>query len=227
MSMKAMLLAAGRGERMKPLTDHLPKPLISVGTKTLIENNIERLRQAGIKEIIINVSYRADQIINYIGDGRRFGVHIAYSKEPNNPLGTGGGILKALSFFEGKPFLVLNSDVWTDFPFGELLQVGAASDAHLVLVKNPDFHKKGDYCLLETGELELEGPPKLTYAGFGVMHPRLFAPCKPGYFSFVPLIDAAIKRSAVTGCYYKGLWFNVGTVKELDSLKTELKKMKD
>lgn len=222
MGMKAMLLAAGRGERMKSLTDHLPKPLISVGSKTLIEHNLERLGRVGIREVVINVSYRGHQIMDYIGDGRRFGVCVTYSMEPNSPLGTGGGILKALPFFESQPFLVLNSDVWTDYPFQELLKEGSASDAHLVLVDNPDFHAEGDYCLLKSSKLGLQGTSKLTYAGFGVIHPRLFASCHPGYFSYIPLIEQAIQRSSVTGCCYKGVWFNVGTEKELNALKTML-----
>ena len=220
--MKAMLLAAGRGERMRPLTDKLPKPLIPVGSKALIEHNLEKLKQAGITEVVINVSYCAKQIIDRIGNGERFGIKITYSYEPDAPLGTGGGIFQALKFLGNAPFLVLSSDVWTDYPFEQLLQQ-PKGEGHLILVENPDFHPDGDFCLLETGQVSSKQSPKLTYANIAVIHPRLFKSCQSGAYALAPLLEKAMTRSAVTGEVYRGQWYNVGTPKELEKLQKILR----
>ena len=219
--MKAMLLAAGRGERMKHLTDHVPKPLLSVGSKTLIEHNLERLKAAGINDVVINVSYRGEQIVEKIGDGKRFGMKITYSYELDLPLGTGGGVFQALKYLGKQPFLVLSSDVWTDYPFEKLKDLPKC-DGHLILVNNPDFHPKGDYCLLETGRVSAKDKPKFTYASFAVIHPRLFKGCQEGYYSMIPLLEEAMKHSVVTGELYRGEWFNVGTPEELKKLRQHL-----
>jgi len=220
--MKAMLLAAGRGERMKSLTDNLPKPLLSVGSTTLIEHNLESLAKAGIKEVVINVCYRAQQIMHHVGDGKRFGMDITYSYEPDERLmGTGGGIFQALPFLGNAPFLVLSSDVWTDYPFAQLLDQ-PNGDGHLILVENPDYNPDGDYCLLETGQLSTELSPKLTYASFAMVHPRLFQNCQAGYYSIIPLLEEAMTRNTVTGEFYPGQWYNVGTAEELAKLQSAI-----
>ena len=220
--MKAMVLAAGRGERMKALTDHLPKPLISVGSKTLIEYNLARLQQAGVRDVVINVSYRGQQIIDHLGDGQRFGLNIRYSHEPDKPLGTGGGIHQALPLLGEDPFIVLSSDVWTDYPLEKLWQQ-SVKDAHLVMVDNPDFNASGDYGLTPAGHLNKDTHPKYTYASFGVLHPRLFRDHRPGYGAISALLAAAMARSTVTGELYQGQWFNVGTATELRRLSAVLK----
>ena len=216
--MKAMLLAAGRGERMQSYTDALPKPLLPIGSQTLIEHNLEKLKQAGVTEVVINVSYRAKQIIEKLGDGQRFGLKITYSYEPEKPLGTGGGIFQALKFLGDEPFLVLSSDIWTDYDFSRLFEK-TSIDGHLILVDNPAYNLKGDYALLESGCLSAERSPKLTYASFGVMHPRLFDGCQPGYYSMITLLEKAMLSASVTGEIYRGEWFNVGTPEELKKLR--------
>jgi len=222
--MKAILLAAGRGERMGTLTDALPKPLIRVDGKTLIEYNLERLMKAGIRDVMINVHYLAEQIIDHVGDGKRFGLNITYSHEAEKCLGTGGGIFRVLKFLGDKPFLVLSSDIWTDYPFHNLCTLGDKfeCDGHLILVQNPYFHTHGDFCLLETGYLDKNKLPKLTYASFAVMHPRLFKNSKPGCFSLAPIIESAMAKSAITGELYQGRWFNVGTNEELKRVEQML-----
>ena len=213
-----MLLAAGRGERMRSYTDALPKPLLPIGSKTLIEHNLERLKKAGITEVVINVSYLAKQIIEQLGDGERFGLSITYSYEPDKPLGTGGGIFQALQFLGEESFLVLSSDIWTDYDFYRLFDK-VSPDGHLILVDNPVYNLKGDYALLESGCLSAVSSPKLTYASFGVLHPRLFDGCQPGYYSMITLLEKAMLNSAVTGEIYRGEWFNVGTPEELKKLR--------
>jgi MurNAc alpha-1-phosphate uridylyltransferase len=219
--MKAMLLAAGRGERMKPLTDTVPKPLVTVGSSTLIEYNLARLQQAGVRDVVINVSYLGDKIIDHLGDGQRYGLNIVYSQEPDTPLGTGGGIYQALPLLGEDPFIVLSSDVWTDYPLEQLFDQ-VASDAHLIVVDNPSFHPTGDYGLTAAGYLDIKTSPKYTYASFGVLHPRLFRDSAPGCHAVSPLLEAAMARQAVTGELYRGQWFNVGTAVELNRLSAQL-----
>lgn len=206
--MRAMILAAGRGERMGELTAHTPKPLLRINGEYLIVYAIASLARAGIHELVINVSYHGDQIKKALGDGSRYGVHIAYSEEAQR-LETGGGIFKALPLLGNDPFLVVSSDVITDFPFATLPKQ-LEGLAHLVLVDNPDFHPKGDFGLVN-GRVNQHAKPAFTYANIGVYHPALFSGCEPDHFPLNKLLFPAIDQAQVTGEYYQGIWYNVGT----------------
>lgn len=213
--MKAMILAAGRGERMRPLTDGVPKPLLPVAGRPLIEHLVVALVRAGYTELVINHSYLGAAIEQALGDGRRYGARIRYSPEPEGALETGGGIHRALPLL-GEEFLVVNGDVWTDYPF-ERLAHAPAGLAHLVLVNNPAHHPQGDFALHD-GAVR-DGPePRLTYAGIGVYRAALFARCTAGRFPLAPLLREAIGRGQVSGEHYRGRWFDVGTPERLDTL---------
>ena len=215
-----MILAAGRGMRLRPLTDVTPKPLLMVGSHCLIEYNLLALKKAGISDVVVNVSYHAKQIMERLGDGRRYGISIEYSFEQGDPLGTGGGIYQALPLLGDEPFIVVSADIWSQYPFTESLSVG--SDAHLVLVKNPSSHSRGDYALSDINNKVTFQGDKLTYAGIAILHPRLFHGCQSEAFSLSPLLNAAIEREAVSGEIYRGAWFNVGTIDELKRLEKTL-----
>lgn len=215
--MKAMILAAGRGERLRPLTDATPKPLIEVAGKPLIVHHLERLRDAGYTQILINTSWLADKIQDHLGDGVRHGVHIRYSYEGPEPLETGGGIFKALPELGRGPFLVVNGDVLTDFPFETLKHRLKQDDlAHLVMVPNPKHHPQGDFHLTTTGHLRPEGAPKLTYSGIGVYKADFFQDCRAGKFKLLPLMESAMALEALSGESYGGYWADVG---HLDNLQ--------
>ena len=218
--MKVMLLAAGVGERMRPLTDHTPKPLLQVAGIPLIEHHIRRLAEAGLVDLVINVSHLATQIIEYCGDGSRWGVSIAYSKE-TAALETAGGIINAMPLLGDRAFMLVNGDVWTDYPFAKLAARTLDNDAHLVLVDNPPQHPLGDYSLDGEGQLSLKPSESMgyTYAGLGLYTPRFFAGIAPGKRALRPLLDKAIARRTADGEYYRGDWVDVGTpgrLKELD-----------
>jgi len=206
---------------MRPLTDHTPKALIPVAGKPLIVYHLEKLSRLDIKNIIINISYLAENIREALGDGTQFDVNITYSYEPE-ALETGGGINQALPLLGDKPFLVISSDIYTDYDFKNLLYISnnlnKQSDllAHLILAPNPDYHPKGDFSLGKNGFVK--NIPEYTYASMGVIHPDLFLGCQPGRFSVVPLLLKAIANQQVTGELYQGLWHNVGTVEELEKL---------
>lgn len=214
--MKAMILAAGRGERLKPLTLKTPKPLLPVGDTTLLGHVLLQVRKAGITDVVINVHHLGDQIMQYAGDGSAFGLKIQYSIE-NTLLETGGGIFQALPLLGGNPFLVLSADVWTDYPLGQLI-TKKTNGAHLVFVDNPDFHLAGDYALDEAGFVRTDLPNKLTYANVGLLHPDLFCEEKGGVFRLNSVFQKAITKQQVTGERYAGVWYNVGTQRELDNL---------
>ena len=218
--MKAMILAAGLGERMRPLTEQIPKPLLDAGKHKLIEYNLFALQKAGIKKVVINVSYHGEQVIQYLGDGSRYHLEITYSIEPNKPLGTGGGIYQALSLLGNESFILLSSDIYCDYALQQLPSLNK-SDAHLVLVNNPSFHQEGDFALLENHRLSLEGV-KYTYACIAVLDPDLFKDCLPGTFSLAPLLIKAIKAGRATGELYCGVWSNIGTSAQLASLAEKL-----
>jgi MurNAc alpha-1-phosphate uridylyltransferase len=211
-----MILAAGRGERMRPLTDHTPKPLLQAGGRTLIEHRIEALAAAGFRELVINHAHFGDQIERVLGDGGRYGVRIAWSREPEGALETGGGIFHALPLLGDEPFVVVNGDIWTDYPFARLRR---AIDglAHLVLVDNPPQHPQGDF-VLEAGQVRAGGHPRLTFSGIGIYHPGLFRGCRPGKFPLAPLLRAAMERRVVSGEYFKGDWRDIGTPERLAEL---------
>lgn len=225
--MKAMILAAGRGLRLRPLTDTTPKPLILVANKPLIVHQVLKLARIGIKEIVINVSYQAKQIIDTLGDGRAYGVKIEYSFEPT-ALETGGGICQALNILGTSPFIVISADIWTDFSLEHLLAHSLSSFAlaHLILVDNPGFHPQGDFNLTQTGLLNLDDTSnKFTFASLGVYHPDLFQG-KSGTFPLSSLLYEYIAEKKITGEYYKGLWFNIGTPTELERLNDHIRQKK-
>lgn len=218
--MKAMILAAGRGERMRPLTDTVPKPLLQVGGKPLIAYTIELLKAGGIDEIVVNYAHLGQQIVDYLGDGNEFGVSIQYSDESSGALETGGGIYKALSLLDDRPFVVINSDVWTDFPI-ERLPRELPGLAHLVMVDNPSHHADGDFYLEQT-MVNLNQGRKLTFSGIGVYSPRLFDGVTGNKFPLAPILRDAIVKKQVTGEYYQGKWLDVGTPERLEALNEQI-----
>ncbi len=221
MRVKALILAAGRGERMRPLTDSVPKPLLTVGGRALIEWHIAALAVAGVAELVINLGHLGERIRERLGDGRRFGVRIAYSPEPPGALETGGGIRQALPLLGSAPFLVVNGDIWTDYPYAGLL-VRPVGLAHLVLVDNPPQHPRGDF-VLAPNRVSLTGSQRLTFAGISLLHPALLADCAPGRFPLAPLLRKAIRAGRVTGEHYRGRWCDVGTPERLAGLDAELR----
>lgn len=210
--MKAMILAAGKGERMRPLTLHTPKPLLPVAGMPLIEYHIRALQRAGITELVINHAWLGEQIETHLGDGAALGVSIQYSAE-GEPLETGGGIFKALPLLGDSPFVLVNGDVWTDYDFTRLRQP-LAGLAHLVLVDNPSHHPEGDFGLIE-GQVTEQAATRLTYSGMAVVHPQLFAGCEAGAFKLAPLLRHAMNTGQVSGEHYRGHWVDVGTVERL------------
>ena len=220
--MKAMILAAGRGERMRPLTDHTPKPLLQAGGKPLIVWHIERLAQAGFRELVINHAHLGRQIEEALGNGERWGVHITYSAE-GVALETAGGIAKALPLLGDLPFLVVNGDVYSDYDFRQLRdQPMEGVAAHLVLVDNPPQHPDGDFCLTD-GKLAEQGKERFTFSGIGVYRPELFASVAPGSKAkLAPLLVAAIASEQATAEHYRGVWVDVGTPERLHALDRTL-----
>ncbi len=218
--MKAMILAAGRGERMRPLTDTLPKPLLEAGGRSLIEHHIHALAAAGFEQLLINHAYLGTLIESHLGDGARHGVRISYSREGESGLETGGGILRALSWLGPEPFLIVNADIWTDFPFAAL-PMEPQGLAHLVLVDNPAHHPQGDFALAG-GQVANDGEHRLTYSGIAVLRPELFADQAPGRFPLAPLLRAAAADGRVSGEHHAGDWRDIGTPASLDALRRHL-----
>ncbi len=215
--MKAMILAAGRGERMGSLTDGKPKPLLEAGGKSLIEYQIEALAKAGFQQLVINHAHLGEQIEAALGDGAKFGVEIQYSPEPEGALETGGGIQHALPLLGDKPFVVTNGDIWTDFPLSTLPD-SPSGLAHLVLVDNPSHHRSGDFAL--HGErVVAKGSPMLTYSGIGVFRAELFQNNSATRFPLAPLLYEAIDNRQAGGEYYAGNWQDVGTPERLADLR--------
>ncbi|HEY2591903.1 MAG TPA: nucleotidyltransferase family protein [Steroidobacteraceae bacterium] len=230
--MRAMVLAAGRGERMRPLSDRTPKPLLSAGGKPLIGHLLDGLARAGIREVVINLSWLGAQIREALGDGAAYGVHIVYSEEGPVPLETGGGVLHALPHLGAEPFLVVSGDIWTDFDFGRLTHVAgpardagasrdAEADARIVLVPNPSFHPRGDFALDGDRVVERAGET-LTYANIGLYRRELFAECSPGRFPLVTLLRRAIAAGRLRGELFNGGWMNLGTPEQLATLDARL-----
>lgn len=228
--MKAMILAAGLGTRMRPLTDHLPKPLLEVGGKPLITWHIENLVRAGITDLVINHAWLGDKLEAALGDGRALGARIAWSPE-GEPLETAGGLIKALPLLGSEPFLVVNGDIWLRYDFAHL-RTGFAHThklAHLVLVGNPAHNPGGDFALdgrMFAGvecTVRNEGEPRFTFAGVSVLSPRLFAGLPEGKRALAPLLRAAITREQVTGEYFAGPWVDVGTPQRLAELDQQIR----
>jgi N-acetyl-alpha-D-muramate 1-phosphate uridylyltransferase len=237
--MKTMILAAGRGERMRPLTDFTPKPLLKVGGKPLIVWHLERLAQAGFKDIVINHAHLGEQIEQALGNGAQWGLSIEYSPE-KVALETAGGIANALHLLGSEPFLVINGDTFTEIDFKDAeknfkstalqpnIHAGAGLAlklAHLVLVDNPPQHPNGDFAI-ENGMLENIGAQMLTFSGVGVYHPSLFADIVKGQpAKLAPLLRKAIDHNAATAQYYQGIWHDIGTPERLRNLDEKLKKV--
>jgi MurNAc alpha-1-phosphate uridylyltransferase len=216
----AMILAAGRGERMRPLTDQTPKPLLEVGGRPLIQWQLRRLARARIRRIVINLGWRGEQIRAALGDGHEFGVEISYSEEGFPALETGGGVFRALPLLGAGPFLVVNGDVWSDLELGDL-RCPSGSLAHLVLVANPDHNPDGDF-RLEGNRVCSHGAGAKTFSGIGLYRPALFSNCRPGRFSLAPLLDSAISEGKVTGEIHRGIWLDVGAPERLARLRQAL-----
>ena len=218
--MRAMILAAGRGERLRPLTDTTPKPLLEVGGKLLIEHHLERLACAGFREIVINLSHLGDKIRDSLGDGSNWDLNIHYSPEPVGALGTGGGIKKALPQLGEAPFAIINGDVFTDYPLSRLRAI-KCDQSHLVLVPNPAHNPNGDFAL--SGGYVVENQhPHFTFSGISVYHPRFFDTAPAGNFSVVPMLQTAMAQQKVTGQLYKGVWHDIGTRERLEELRKQL-----
>lgn len=222
--MKAMILAAGHGKRMRPLTNHLPKPLLEVGGKPLIVWHIKKLKQAGIKEIIINIGWKGWKIPETLGDGSQWGVQLHYSDEQNSePLETAGGIHKALPLLGSEPFIVINGDVWCDFTL-ENLQLAKDDFAHLVLISNPKHNPEGDFCLTNNRISEI-GMPSYTFSGIGCYRAELFEKLLPGKSALGPLLRKTMSENKVSGELFLGEWRDIGTPERLETLNQELCKL--
>lgn len=224
--MKAMILAAGLGTRMRPLTNDTPKPMLKVDGKPLIQYQVERLVAAGITEIVINHAYLGEQIESFLGDGAQWNCKISYSAE-SEPLETGGGIFKALPLLTDdvgqQPFLLVNGDVWIDMDYAPLAQSSIKGLAHLVLVKNPEHHPQGDFSV-EGGNVNYRSnTEQFTFSGISIIHPHLFEGCKAGVFKLAPLLKKAMDENRVSGEVYKGFWLDVGTPERLQQLEQHIK----
>ena len=213
-----MVLAAGRGERLRPLTDRTPKPLLEVRGEPLLGWHLRALASAGVREVVINLAWLGAQIRSRIGDGAAYGLQVQYSAEPEGALETGGGIFQALPLLGPGPFIVVNGDTYADIDFAKLA-IAPHELAHLVLVPNPAHHPRGDFALRD-GLVQSQGEPRLTYSGIGVYRPALFAGCQPGRFPLLPLLQAAIAARALGGELHAGAWTDVGTVERLEALNS-------
>ncbi len=222
--LSAMLLAAGRGERLRPLTDHCPKPLIKVAGRPLIEHALDRLADAGVDRCVINLSWLGGQIREHLSRHWRWDMACAFSDESSGRLETGGGIYQALPLLGETPFLLVNGDVWSDCPLPPLARLArnwpAGRLGHLVLVDNPSHNPDGDFSLRADGRLGRDGA-RLTYSGLAVLHPRLFAACRPGAFPLLPCLLQAIEAQALSGEHYGGAWTDVGTPERLHQLRRQ------
>lgn len=236
--MKALIFAAGRGERMRPLSDVTPKPLLRASGKRLIEWHLERFAANGVREVVINISHLAEEFPKALGDGARYGLHIEYSREGDTPLETGGGMLHALPLLGRQPFIAVNGDIWSDFDFGSLPGEPQGL-AHLVLVDNPPHHAQGDFGIDDAGKLlpfpdSVGAARALTFAGIGVYRPELLndwrdvigeasgAQENPPRFSIVPLLRAAIAQNRIGWQPHHGAWFDIGTPQRLQELGARL-----
>lgn len=220
--MRAMILAAGRGERMRPLTDTIPKPLLWAGGQTLIERIIEQLRHSGFEDLVINLGWRGEEIRNSLGDGSRLGVRIHYSQEPPGALETAGGVVHALPLLGTKPFLVVGGDVHCDYPFERLRGFEPAGQGHLVMVDNPEHHPEGDFALRDD-HIHFGPPPCLTYSGIGVFRPQMFGALAPGRRPLRPILEDHIAHGSISGEHYRGEWADIGTPERLEALDRRLR----
>ena len=230
---RALVFAAGKGERMRPLTNGTPKPLLLVGGKPLIVWHLEKLAAIGIREVVLNVAWLADRFEPVLGNGSRWGLHLHYSHEGPEPLETGGGMLHALRLLGDAPFIAVNGDIWTDYDFARLPTRPRAM-AHLVMVDNPPQHPNGDFRIQPDGILRSDGDSKLTYSGIAVYDPRLLKDWRdvigpvpgteltPPRFKLAPLLFAAMARGEIHGEHHRGRWTDVGTPQRLEDLERTL-----
>ncbi|MGI9238076.1 MAG: N-acetylmuramate alpha-1-phosphate uridylyltransferase MurU [Woeseiaceae bacterium] len=214
--MKAMILAAGRGERLRPLTDNLPKSLVEVRDKSLLEHHLERLQEAGIKTVVINLGWLGEKIVERIGAGSRYGLNVIYSQEGDNVLETGGGILKALPILGSRPFLTVNADIFTDMPVPDVALEGKVM-GHLMMVSTPVYRDHGDFDL-DDGLICNSDDAALTFSGVAVYRPEFFAGCEAGRFPLAPMLREAADAGQLTGSLHNGVWTDVGTQGRLDEL---------
>jgi MurNAc alpha-1-phosphate uridylyltransferase len=231
----ALIFAAGLGERMRPLTDHTPKPLLPVNGKPLIEWHLEKLALAGIHYVVINTSHLADQFPDVLGDGSRWGLRIRYAYEGPTPLETGGGMLNALPLLGSEPFIAVNGDIWSDADFADL-PIKPTGLAHLLIVDNPAQHPDGDFAIDEHGIMHSDGPERLTFSGIGVYRHELLqgwrdvigvapgAEMKPSRFKLAPLLRAAMTHGSISGSHHRGSWTDVGTPHRLAQLEFDLRR---
>jgi len=219
--MKAMILAAGRGERMRPLTDTTPKPLLKVGGKMLIEYHLEKLKQANITDVVINHAWLGEKVEQALGDGSRYGLNIQYSAE-GEALETAGGIIKALPLLGNSAFIVINGDIFCDYDASSLM-APISGLAHLLLVDNPEHNPEGDFSLTDLAEVKQAGGNKLTFSGIGIYHPDLFKNLEQGKRPLAPLLRDAMDKHFVTGTHYRGMWHDIGTPERLSELDLYLK----
>lgn len=221
--MKAMILSAGRGERLRPLTEHTPKPLLKAGKHRLIEYLIQSLVKAGINDIVINTAHLAEQFQETLGNGQQFGANIRYSPEPEAGLETAGGIINALPLLGDEAFLIVNGDIWTDFPFEQLNSFSLSTDnlAHLILVNNPEHNLKGDFSL-STGKVNQSDKVRYTYSGIGIYHPKLFSGFEVQRLALKPILLEAIEQQQLSGQLYEGVWSDIGTIERLQQLNDQL-----
>ena len=220
--MKAMILAAGRGERMGALTDRVPKPLLEVGGRPLIEHQILRLAGAGYRDVVVNLAWLGERIATRLGDGSAYGVRVQYSREPEGALDTGGGIGRALPLLGEERFAVVNSDAWSDYPL-ERLRGAGAGDAHIVLVDNPAHHPGGDFALAPDGRVIEAARGRLTFSGIGCYHPRLFAGRADAEYPLAAVLRDAIEAGTLSGEHHRGEWLDVGTPERLEALDRRLR----
>lgn len=223
-NVKAMILAAGRGNRLRPLTDCTPKPLLPLAGKPLIVYHLEKLAKAGVQEVVINTAWLPEQFPQTLGDGQQFGLNITYSSEPEGGLETAGGIIQALPALGGAPFLVINGDVFTDMEFAPLIEkaqsLPAGKLAHLCLVPTPEFKPNGDFGL-ENSNVQVQG--EWTFAGVSVLHPKLFKGMISGFRPLAPILRQAMAHHQVSGELYTGYWSDIGTLERLQAAEEYLR----
>jgi len=212
----AMILAAGRGERLKPVTESVPKSLVEVKGQTLLERHLQSLARGGVETVVINLGWLGEQITERIGSGDEFGLNVVYSQEGDDILETGGGIHRALPVLGAEPFLVVNADIYTDMPLPNV-QLGDNDMAHLVCVPVPEDKTSGDFAIVD-GRIRNDGEPMFTFSGVSIYRPEFFADCTPGRFSVVPMLRAAADANRISGSIYSGLWRDVGTPERLAAL---------
>lgn len=214
--MIAMILAAGRGERLRPVTDSVPKSLVEINGQALLERHLRSLARGGVETVVINLGWLGDQVTERIGSGEQFGLNVVYSQEGDNILETGGGIHRALPVLGADPFLVINADIYTDMPLPSA-QLGDDDMAHLVCVPVPQDQASGDFAIVD-GRIRNDGEPLFTFSGVSIYRPEFFSDCTPGRFSVVPMLRAAADADRIGGSVYSGLWRDVGTPERLAEL---------